>query len=574
MRSKIETTSASALSRVQEKVGSLIGAEVQLALQSASLTKKEDYVDRQKGRNIVVVLELSGTYEGLGCLIISEKNAIRLGGKMLMLPTLELNEIISRAEYEQETRYAFDEIARSIAESFLENFQNSRLRISQIICKNQKTATDRQAAGALKDLDPEQMYYQVTADMNLADLNMGQLSLLLPAFIFICGAEFADDAEPVHQDPGDRPGAHSDFANYAEISDNHGALTFAGSGSKSGVIDTLLRQCLLALGRELGGLLGGNVEFSEKETLSVDKNDIIATVDVIDLVTAVFSVNGAINGEIYLFLEKGDAVKMGSLLTTGIEQECEESVETAYFSSDCQDCFTEICNIISSVLSSVCQSAGAEELVFARKRLLQRTSGEMVSGFGDLLADDHFCLCIVEMLVENGMRTTLHLLFPVKLVDLLENSVHTPESPAVEAELPDSNPEEEKRDLPLDSSDVWHGSVLIINDSENDASAIRDTLATKEITYHQISPAEEMNKATLQNYRAIFLVVKKLDELALGIAIKINALSSIPLIVAASQWTQADVMKAVRYGVSDILMTPADSSEVLEKMRDLKRITV
>lgn len=47
-----------------------------------------------------------------------------------------------------------------------------------------------------------------------------------------------------------------------------------------------------------------------------------------------------------------------------------------------------------------------------------------------------------------------------------------------------------------------------------------------------------------------------------------------PLIVAASQWTQSEVLKAVRYGVSDILMTPVLRGEILQKIRDLERLSV
>ena len=39
-----------------------------------------------------------------------------------------------------------------------------------------------------------------------------------------------------------------------------------------------------------------------------------------------------------------------------------------------------------------------------------------------------------------------------------------------------------------------------------------------------------------------------------------------PLIVAGPQWTRSDVIKAVRYGANDILLTPATEDEIREKV--------
>jgi PleD family two-component response regulator len=46
------------------------------------------------------------------------------------------------------------------------------------------------------------------------------------------------------------------------------------------------------------------------------------------------------------------------------------------------------------------------------------------------------------------------------------------------------------------------------------------------------------------------------------------------MLVAASQWTQKDVMKAMRYGVDDIVMLPVDSEELLQKIRGLEPLSV
>jgi len=64
-----------------------------------------------------------------------------------------------------------------------------------------------------------------------------------------------------------------------------------------------------------------------------------------------------------------------------------------------------------------------------------------------------------------------------------------------------------------------------------------------------------------------FFVMTEVDEQSFATMIKIRAEvpQSSPLIVAGPQWTRSDVLKAVRYGASDILVTPAAADEICEK---------
>jgi len=56
--------------------------------------------------------------------------------------------------------------------------------------------------------------------------------------------------------------------------------------------------------------------------------------------------------------------------------------------------------------------------------------------------------------------------------------------------------------------------------------------------------------------KAVFLVMADVDEKGLGVAIKISAMSSLPLIAVGPAWTRTKVIKAVKYGVADILLAP------------------
>ena len=69
--------------------------------------------------------------------------------------------------------------------------------------------------------------------------------------------------------------------------------------------------------------------------------------------------------------------------------------------------------------------------------------------------------------------------------------------------------------------------------------------------------------------KAVLLVMSDVNEKAFALAIKINAACSLPLIAAGPRWTRSKVITAVKYGVNDILLTPATSDDIGEKIEHL-----
>ena len=95
MHSKIEKISKTALQRAQEGVSALVGAEVIFTLQSSSLMKKDEFLEHLRGTNMVTGLLLKGSYRGEGCLVFTQKCAIKLSGKMIMLPPAEMKVVLA-----------------------------------------------------------------------------------------------------------------------------------------------------------------------------------------------------------------------------------------------------------------------------------------------------------------------------------------------------------------------------------------------------------------------------------------------------------------------------------------------
>ena len=91
-------------------------------------------------------------------------------------------------------------------------------------------------------------------------------------------------------------------------------------------------------------------------------------------------------------------------------------------------------------------------------------------------------------------------------------------------------------------------------------------LARADFKVRKLSFKNNVNDYISDNLKAIFLVMHEVDEQAFGVAIKISSSCSVPLIAAGAAWTRSKVIKAVKYGVNDILLTPATEQDIQEKI--------
>ncbi|MEJ2134203.1 MAG: hypothetical protein P8X86_03020, partial [Desulfofustis sp.] len=173
---------------------------------------------------------------------------------------------------------------------------------------------------------------------------------------------------------------------------------------------------------------------------------------------------------------------------------------------------------------------------------------------------------------------TMHLLLPLNVVDDLrgdetgievaDGSTESPEPVVMDKN--GSRPETSGLDVSVEAAT----KILLFEASSTHVPGILAALESAGIEVERISPVEELSRSDLVAYFAVLLVVDKLDEISLGMVIKLKSYSSIPLLVAATQWTQTGVMKALRYGVDDIVMLPAENEELVQKFGGLEPLTV
>ena len=76
-----------------------------------------------------------------------------------------------------------------------------------------------------------------------------------------------------------------------------------------------------------------------------------------------------------------------------------------------------------------------------------------------------------------------------------------------------------------------------------------------------------MNDNLTGSVRLVFLIMKEISEQGFGVAIKISSAGRpLPLIAAGPAWTRTLVIKAVKYGADDILITPSAPEDIREKV--------
>lgn len=579
MQSTIERISSEALLQAQNEVSKLIGAELELTLQSASLIKKQGFLEILNGRNSIIGLTMSGIYEGEGCLVTAEKSVVRLGGKMLMLSASELNEIITSATYddEEELLYAFDEIAKCFVISFLESFQNDNAMISTITCQKQTIADGRKEMNdILNYLSAEHTYYQISASINLGSVPVNGFSLLLPAFVLVCSEPFQKQADKQKVQSSLELGTQN--SKQASLFGSHLSALFEHQPTTADETTmSLISHLLPPLKIELGNLLGVSVQITEKSTAVATPVELFQEVDRVAHLRTSLSIVGNSVGEAWLIAELTDATQLGLLLTEGAHGLIQSSLSSP-FSADCQDGYNEICSIVVDVLSFVCQELSNGKLIFEKAAVKEYEKESKESYLPDKPSDSSYTLSSLEFSADGIDCGRLHLLIPAFVQEYLHRvepgttgtTASKTEQESADSETSRGAPRETKSSLQADSIP----RVLTIEATQGCASEVLIALAAEGISGDSISSAEELHKTDIESYQAIVIVVEKLDEFALGVVIKIKSFSSVPMLVAASQWTQKDVMKAMRYGVDDIVMLPVDSEELLQKIRGLEPLSV
>ena len=108
--------------------------------------------------------------------------------------------------------------------------------------------------------------------------------------------------------------------------------------------------------------------------------------------------------------------------------------------------------------------------------------------------------------------------------------------------------------------------ILLIGDDANEVAKLRNILGGRGYVVRVLTFKDNVYNFISGELKAVYLVTQDVDEQAFGVAIKVSSACSLPLIAAAPGWTKTKVIQAVKYGVKDILLTPANTKDIEENI--------
>ncbi len=586
--------------RVGSEVGGLMGATLIMSDLSTRLISKEDFFDEPSGKLIFSAMQLSGEIEGDGCILISIKDAIRLGGTLIMLPNNELEEVAASEEYSEEIEDSYGEIANLIAGAYTKTFEEMYPKNFRFIRKTQEIISPAKVDIESDKPIPNQNYYQVTAAMKLNDTEMGNLILLIPAAPL--GLD-EDTPAPEQKSDGDEAAAAPEsVSTETSTEDNTGkndADTLLAEGQTPPVksfdvnkhkkrVDACLKECSTRIGEEVGALLGDTVKLSEHATRLVNKEDYFFDEASGKQILAHIDTVGDLEGKSYLYIGLKDAIFIGGTLIMLPPAELENIVSEEEFNDDAEDAYGEIANIIAGVYTKVFEEQYPGKLRFIKTNLEQVVPMKVETESDEPMPDTMYYMATSKMTIGKTSLSDLQFLIPSSLIKLDQLGTETVADDAVAVDEKSTGEDSDttvKSTVTGTTHDVGgsdrvgikkagdatlNPEFLFVSNDGDACSRMSSVLNEQGVVYKILGYKDSVSDYLPGNVKAIFLVMTEVNEKGLGVAIKISTASALPLIAVGPGWTRSKVIKAVKYGVADILLIPASDDDIIEKLDSIQ----
>lgn len=598
--------------RVQEEVGSLMGVNFKLSDPISQIVSKADFFEELSGKKIGAKLSITGEIEGTGGIVIGIKDAIRLGGTLIMLPRAELDEVAKSENYTEEIEDSYGEIANIIAGSYTKGFEDSFPQDCRFVRKTQEVIAPAKVDIQSLEPFPEQYYYWVKSSMVLDDIEMGDLEVLLPAEPFgleVSVEETSADNGPAQQaqeqistpdDDNDQPDStrqqdtaipekegqasaeekpfeDGDITRQSPKTDGAPELSAKDLAKRQKLLNTLLTSCKDTIAQEVGALLGSDITLGQPDGRIVTKEQVLEEELDGKQVLSNMEISGGAEGKAFFFASLKDAIRIGSTLIMLPPTELEAAVNEEEFTADTEDAYGEIANIIAGVYTSVFQEQYTESLRFIKKTIEIVAPLKVDTDSDDVIPQQQYYLSKSAIEISGTKYGDATLLLPAELFGVSQlGKSDTGDDAAVTEEQQDAAAQSSTEGTERQRGKVGGGTstdsgradadVLLIENNGEEANKIEAELQDIGITTQRISFNDSVNNYLSKRLRLVIIVMREVDEQAYGIAIKVSSKAGAPIIAAGSQWTRSKVIKAVKYGVTDILLVPAENEEIREKI--------
>jgi len=590
--------------RIQGEVASLIGKPFKLGAPQFRQISKEELFAEPGGKRVLVHVRLEGELQGGGCLLVGIKDAIQIGGALIMLPESELASLTVGEQYSEELQDSFGEVANIVCGAVTLSFEEQYPKNVRFIRTKQEVIAPLKVIVESEQPIPDGPYYVMTAAMQLDNRDLGSLDVVLPAVPFGLAVEEVKEIQPP-----ENASVQSSTVPEPKIKQEQVGTIAKEAGPERPVeevnvlerpkaqeaahqpvqpvqprrdiekqkknIDALLKNSMAKMCEEVSALLGGSLQVEPAEHAAFTKERFLEQAGGKQIMTRM-DIRGGARGEAYLFVDTKTAVYLGGALIMLPDGELEETVRNEEFGDDARDAYGEITNIIAGIYTSIFEEQCRVKLGFVKTSIEQVVPAKVDPETEELIPNQAYYLSAGTIRYNGKDLGRLQMVIPAKVLeleDLLrpeEESVAVDQAETIEPRKPEPANETVSLDLARQKEESAEPTdILIFTDDDNEGGRIAAALQQMGYVPRVLHFKDSVNNVLTARIQMIFLVMQEVSEQGFGVAIKISSAGlPVPLVAAGSAWTRTLVLKAVKYGACDILITPSSPADIREKIEN------
>ena len=570
-RERLEQTLLACRDRIQEEVAALIGKPFRLGAPVFRLADAGTLtIEPAAAGRLFVPVRLDGEVAGMGLMLVRLGDAIRIGGLLVMLPEVELQGAVRAEAWSEEMADTFAEVAGivcgALSAVFKEQFpQQVRFLAAgqQVVVAGDPVPPSSLATGEM---------FVLTLPMEAEGCDFGPFTLALPAAPFglvASDAVLATTGEP-----------DATAADIAAAADQGAAVeepqppTPAPPDSRR-LAQRVMADCLARTGDAVGNLLGGSLGIVPERQAVLTREDVLAQAGA-GQVLARLTVGGEGEGEACVLTDLPTAAALGGGLLMLPEDELATAMRADRLDQDLTDAYAEVITVIASA----CTAVFAEQDTVARLRF-DRGAVATLPADNRALPAAGYCLAAGRVAFAGRDLGRLQLLVPAHLLglELPEAAGEAEEVAAADegdrAATAAQEPGIEEAGTAADDSGAAGepagagatAEVLLFSDDREESDRILAMLARIGSSGRVCHFKDPVHAALAPGVRMVVLVMGEVSEQGFGVAIKLaSAGLRVPLVAAGPAWTRSLVLQAVKYGVSDVLVTPVAEEDLRARL--------
>ena len=330
-------------------------------------------------------------------------------------------------------------------------------------------------------------------------------------------------------------------------------------------LHTTLLQASYQVEEELGALLGEQFELYEYVSRVITKKDFLHQFQNKIVVTNL-AVSGDHYGTYFSVISLADAITLGGKLIMLPPEEISRKIKSGQLKEDEEDAFGEVINILTGAYSHAFGEYFPHKLRLKKDRMTSVAPTKVDISSDEPFPDGEYFLATYRMRLGNQNLEQLNILIPPNLVSLSFQDVEALKKQPSNGTAAQSQtggtifiPGQDGGGKP---------AIAIISDDNQQAHIVATSLEDEGVELIQLKLRDKMRER-LKSYHVlgVFLILKSIDDNSLATMIKVRSVlkGRCPLIIGGPKWTRQKVIQAVRYGAQDILATPPDPAQIVDK---------